>query len=379
MQMTKSELAVLVVVLLFTLSIVAVVSSSAVSAFTGLSFISAILGQIEKAKEAIFAGSGEVLHVILRRSGGSLEQDFYVVEIWLDETRGNSRAVFRDSDGNRIGEILIRGNKRYDSANIGPAPGTEFIAADTENAILKGVGEQLWRYKWLLEKGQATVVWSGVIDGRRVLRVEVYPACCDNEKVVALVDEETKLPLTETTYRNGQEISTIISTYEVIERIKRSDLPAGTFESDIPRNVHRTIQQLTLEQARNFTEFDLYYLGEKFDGLQVQYIQHYKSYRVFQHICSPPRNEVMIVYGAPGWVPVAGSSPEIYVTIESATPDEIKEWQQCGGREIQHGVLRPTNYGGYRKEFLFGQSLVTLWAPAEDEITKMERALQKLR
>jgi len=324
----------------------------------------------------ISPSSDEVLHAIVKRSGDPEGKSFYTVEIWVDEAIGDSRAIFRDENGNRTGDILISGKEKFESYNLGPAPATQFIAADTQDEMLRSVEQQLWRYKWLLEKGEAVVIGKEVVNERRVLKVEVRLPSAEDEKIVAIVDEETKLPYLETVYREGKEAESIRSTYEVIEMLPRSSLPAGTFEREVSQDVHRTIQKMSLEQAKNFAEFDLYYLGEEFDGLQIQSIQYYRSYRVFR-VSPPAQNKVTIVYGAPGWIPEAGDMPETYVTIESATADEINEWQQHG-REVKDGILRPTTRGDYMKELLRGQSLVTLWSRTEAEVRDMESVLQRL-
>jgi len=120
----------------------------------------------------IVPSSDEVLRAIVKRSSDPEGSAFYTVEIWVDEATGDSRAVFRDENGNRTGDILISGKEKFESHK---SSATQFIAADAQDEMLKSVEQQLWRYKWLLEKGEAVVIGKEVVDERRVLKKYVFP------------------------------------------------------------------------------------------------------------------------------------------------------------------------------------------------------------
>ncbi len=225
-----------------------------------------------------------------------------------------------------------------------------------------------------MDEDKASIKSRSEIQGREYIELEIA-TCCSGEKIEAIVDAITFLPLRESHYQDGHCLGSVVSQYRVFEILKKSESRTDIFENSITNSIFKAVEKMDLVKARSFTPFRLFFVGDSFQDLIPDRIIHNKTYPLFSEAVMT--DIVLIHYGNPDDSSSPGQLWETYVSIENASPDIIETWEK-DGRSVQNGILRETSRQTFMKEILRDGVLITLWNNTEKGVLDMEEALQKL-
>ena len=183
-------------------------------------------------------------------------------EYWLDPATQDTRHEVKNSDDTsrvvylRKGRTLIvyfpKNNQVFRQTYT-----------DENNPALQYVQRQVLHYQDVVARGRVKRVGTDVVEGRRAAILESTVQSEGVELVEqATVDEQTGLPLEITTYREGgtEEVSTESISYQLTERVPRSQVPAAVFADPVAHD-DSTRTYLTQNNARRFGEFGVYWPG----------------------------------------------------------------------------------------------------------------------
>lgn len=183
-------------------------------------------------------------------------------EFWVDPATQDARHEVKNPDGTSQVVYLRKGLTftMYFPQNNQVSRQT---FTDENNAALQTVQRQVLQYKDAVSRGEAERVGTDLVEGRPV---EIQERTMQSEGVElvvrAMVDEQTGLPLEITTYREGgtEEVSTESISYQLTERVPRSQVPAAVFADPVAHD-DSTRTYLTQDNARRFGEFGVYWPG----------------------------------------------------------------------------------------------------------------------
>jgi hypothetical protein len=152
----------------------------------------------------------------------------------------------------------------------------------------------------------------------------------------------------------------------VVVAVAPADAPSGERPAYIPR--------FTLDQARNFADFDLYYLGESFERLRLERIIRIDA----KPLPAEPirRNDVTFIYG---WCDAGedGCLPPLQVQIWDACQRHLRLYDYLPeDRLTLRGVPAATWEGGWRLELFTGRVTIVLFG---QEPAQLRRAALALR
>jgi len=209
-------------------------------------------------------------------------------ELWFDPRNQRGRAESHDRDGTLESVTIVDGDysaeyKRGDSIKI--------------RRVLNG-GDWYWR-QWLMKDGQPVgfETWltrgrfettETTLDGVPTLRIQA-PGLGEGGKQIAThtiyLDKESHLPIRMETEPASDapdyvKRETKTFAYRVVEWLPAQDVDRSLFTlpEDLPQ-VPRTEREweMTVQEARAFSGFDVYWVGEGFQGLTLSYLRDFSS------------------------------------------------------------------------------------------------------
>ncbi|HZD59168.1 MAG TPA: hypothetical protein VE439_01785 [Anaerolineae bacterium] len=212
-------------------------------------------------------------------------------EYWVDHEKQMLKSINRSYDKiggfNTTSYYLIRDGKAInmsminDEVNgVNESEAQEFSGDDP---IMGGVRE----YRKLLKSGEAEVLGEEEVKGIATYKIMVKSTAKDGttEIEVANIRKDNYKPLKvihevwKTQQGKKSELNAVWTIFiDEIKLINPKDLDKDVFTIDIPKGIdYQITRNLSIEQARQFKEFDLYYLGKSFNGLKfgghIQYLK----------------------------------------------------------------------------------------------------------
>lgn len=183
---------------------------------------------------------------------------------WVNQTNGDA-IIQRYMDG-VLWETLLRQGNIVITYNQESIHTQEYLSASDAD-----ITRRLFLYREALERGTAELLGEEVFMGQPALKVDV--ANIDDQFVeseVVWLDPETLLPLGYSS-DSGANYS-----YPVVEALPASAMPNEIFEMDPPSTVARSIhiRQLTIDETKQFPIYPVWWLGETWNGFQLQRISH---------------------------------------------------------------------------------------------------------
>ncbi|MFQ5853766.1 MAG: hypothetical protein ACE5JU_24670 [Candidatus Binatia bacterium] len=297
---------------------------------------------------------GKFAHIRVRKV---LPPEPVQVEFWLGAGNLGSQRIEQDSTGTVKTNVIVQG-KTATTHNFLSGWSDE-MTLDSEEVALRLVEGDLWGFHRALLTGQARVIEETA----DTIVVRVAQEDSTAGLVEATLDRKTHLPLSvrQRTLEIGYEYVTIQVSAE------------GPFAVEAPP-VRSTIIKMSLADARRFTRFPLYYVGEAFSGYQLKRIQYtYQDLRMSRDI-----NHVGFFYFQPERQ--TGEAP-VYVVVEPKSEEvlnDLAERAQAGlvGTDGQIGQV-PT--GHILTLAILDDAVVWLYGPDEATVRFMRQSLRPLR
>jgi len=213
-------------------------------------------------------------------------------EYWVDYDKQMLKSIHRSRNekGDFAAILLIRDGKAINmEMRDGVAHGVMESNAPEhfDDPVLNGVR----KYRELLRSGEAEVLGEEEIKGIASYKVKIVMAKSpskdgtteleianirkDNYKPVKITYETWKIQQGKEK-KLGSETTTF---FEEARLISPKDLGEDVFAIDVPKDINYHISRsFSIDEAKQFKDFDLYYLGEFFDGFEFDgYIQYSKD------------------------------------------------------------------------------------------------------
>ena len=198
------------------------------------------------------------------------------MRLWYDTDNGDTRYESDSGSGPPVVETRRGDTARYAQGE----QGLEVMQAVTETSRMLRVADGVLWPRRENETGNLPVFDTGFVNGRPALLV--YDGAFGEPggaHYVVWVDEDSLLPLLEITTGTvpadlndppHTEVITATWVYSVTEFVDRSELPSDFFEFEPESpDTAETQTYMTVDEASEFTDFAVYYLGEEFDGLPI--------------------------------------------------------------------------------------------------------------
>ena len=206
-------------------------------------------------------------------------------EVWFDPRNQRGRAERHDRDGTLEYLAVVDGDTYG-----------EYDGFDSSVVINKMLGHQMW-LGWLGYAGASVYheaflsrgiinATEATVDGVPALKIETAVLAEDGTVEATLttyLDKATHLAIrTETkpvAEAEGAQEETSTTVYRVVEWLPTEavDPALFTLPKDLPEAQATTIQtEMTADEARAFPDFDIYWLGESFQGLTLSRVFEYK-------------------------------------------------------------------------------------------------------
>ncbi len=266
------------------------------------------------------------------------------VELWLGSTTQESVQIELDSQGKEQRRVVVNGNKItwYDFVSNRLE---ENIYDSADNAALAIEGHW-WGHRQWLKDGIAKLTKQTA--NTVVIRIESPNEGTDE----ITLDRQTYLPIAATYYG----VVPIQWEYQSIEIT--ADLPPAVTKAP---PVRRKTQSMTLQEARNFSQYSLYYLGEEFAGTRPTYIQ----YTYEKSVLADEYIVVNFEYLRPGQ-PITVTHPYLMVKPKSA-------------KDSGRGDSSITNESGdMAMQVWLDDAVVVLHGPDEATLRAMRANLRRL-
>lgn len=196
-----------------------------------------------------------------------------------DHQKGDFTTILLIRDGKAINMEMSNGEAQEIQESDAPKP--------FDDPIMNGVRQ----YRELLKSGKAEILGEEKIRGITTYKIKITlvksPAkdgITDLEIANIQKDDYKPVKIAYEAWQTqqGKEkklISETTSFFEETRLIDPKDLGKEVFTIDIPKGINYQISHsFSIDQARQFKDFDLYYLGKSFDGFEFDgYIQYSKE------------------------------------------------------------------------------------------------------
>ena len=178
--------------------------------------------------------------------------------------------------------------------------------------------DKVTRYRELLKSGKAELMGEEKIGGVETYKLKTVlggPTANggSNQVEIANIRKDNYQPV-KITYevwetmpgKDGKKIKleTGVIVFEDVKLIDPRELDKDTFSIEIPKDAdHQITHRYSIDEARRFKEFDLYYLGQSFEGFVFESpINYYKILNVkeFKAMKGLPDSWADLVYMNPG-------------------------------------------------------------------------------
>jgi len=320
-------------------------------------------------------------------------------EIWIDTETGNARLSETDEGW---GLVLLQVRNGITFQEYWPSTNhlstRRFVGDDP---YLGRIQNQVWLYRDALAIRTVAQKGEAEVDGRRVIQAEVLGPDSELPKIQVLLDKETLLPVRRTYFRTEADGSlvpaeTVETTYPTVEYVSRDTLPPGFLEISVsPGASVERYDEMTVDEARGFANFDLYYVGEAFENFQLRSIYDFESmardtppvrfvHFIYEDRSSAPESPAYLFVES---MPAAGRPPR--VVAPGRSEEEIRELEKAldrltadpGKEEIMLGGVVATLSGGAataRIELNLGDAIVKLSGQDRAQVVRAAEALVRL-
>lgn len=299
--------------------------------------------------------AGAFAHIRVRKV---LPPEPVYVDFWLGKGDPGSQRIEQDSAGTLKTRVVVHG-KTVTTQNF-LSGWSDQMTVDSEDVALRLVEGDLWSFHRALLTGQATVVEETA----DTLVVRIPQEDSMTGPVEATLDRKTHLPLS--VRQGGIEV-----VYEYVTIEVSVQGPPAPMEAPPTRSV---IIKMTLMDARRFTQFPLYYLGESFLGYQLRDIQYtYQDLRMSKDI-----NDVGFFYLPPGQQ--TGMAP-VYVIVEPKSEEVLSDLaeQTQAGLVGTDGQIGQVSTGHVVMLVILDDAVVWLYGPDEATVRSMRQSLRPVR
>lgn len=304
-------------------------------------------------------------------------------ELWFDPNTNDTKYIVKDAGGSAkiISARQGRAAKRY----IPEVNSLTTDVAATGDAELLNVASSLLGYKSALKRGELERLGEGEVRGHKAIQVR-RQWLSEPVTVTTWLDKETLLPLEETlsnTNPDGTQkvFGTIVWTYTVIENVPRDQIPADVFTIVVPPDATQvTNRYMSATEAATFGGFDVYYLGDSFNGLPIFAMVHRQA--------SGPRYPQQLVSFDVGYAdPFTNSQrrPDklsvVHQPAQLHRPRETAPGQLAVGEAVQVNGVQATLYdigAGADLELQLGSTFVTIHGANRQQVLRAGESLRKL-
>lgn len=358
-----------------------------------LSCMLLVLGQ-SNAAVPLLTQDARVLHIqaiaeVLGPEGVPTQPELH--ELWFDSVTLDTRYSI-EGVGATDKVIMVRQGRMVRMYHPGDRRLIIHIAA-TDDAKMLDIADQLLEYKRALQRRELQPVEEGVIGGRPAIRVE-RRALSEPLLISSWLDKQTLLPLKELFFQttpdgNRTEIQTRVWTYTTIEHVAQDQLPADTFSIAVPADVTQvTYRYMTVTDAATFDEFDVYYLGDSYNGLPLFGITYLQAtgpeYAQITGSEQQPLISLDVVYAEP-FTPNGPPRPDQLSLVQQPAhmrrPREVAPGVPAVGESIQVNGRQATLYeqgGGVDLELQLGNTLITIHGRNRQDVLQAAASLQRL-
>ncbi len=357
-----------------------------------LSYMLLVLGR-SNAAVPLSPQDARVLHIqavaeVLNPEGMPTGTQRY--ELWFDLNTLDTHYVVETPGGEK--EITVRQGRTVRTYYPGNKRLITNIAA-TDDAEMLNVADRFLEYKRALERGELQLLEESVIRDRPAVRVE-RQALSEPLIITTWLEQETFLPLEETFSTitpDGNRIprETLIWTYPTIKHVARNELPPEVFSIDVPPDVTQvTNRYMTVTDAAIFAEFDVYYLGDSYNGLPLFGITYSQATGPGYADSYAPGQESLdsfnVVYADP-FIPGRPRRPDqlsvVQESISQYCPREAAPGVPAVGEPVQVNGRQATLYdhgGGVDLELRLGSTLITIHGRDRRDVLQAAASLQRL-
>jgi hypothetical protein len=351
-------------------------------------------------------GSAQVLHV--RASVASTDNPTARIhEMWTvtdtNEVRYYRSNPYEEAVETRSG-VTVTSHVTHSYQSSVEARFSRRVAID-ENQAMLDIDAEFTIYADLMAEGALTVMEYGTVQGRPAIRVEYTHEGMleglEGKQILQSVwlDQASLVPYSEKSFdvTNGPpvELATTTYTYDVIEYVDRTALPARFFELQPPASVTPELDRyMTVSEAQGFAPFAVYWLGQAFNGLPLDTINYQLTAS-----SEKPGGSFAVEYGHDYWQERSNPVGRVSLVQEPASqfqwtgsgegatvlPPELVEVTVPGGSptQVNNPVLGQLDAVLYNSDpphmqLVVGATGITIHARNNQELVDAASALQRL-
>ncbi len=282
---------------------------------------------------------------------------FGYIDIWLGPDPSESQRIEQDSRGTATVQVAVQ-DKTVTTSNYTSKWSDQRIldSADIASQFTEG---DLWGWRQALLVGKGTVI----NETANTISVRTIPESPSSTALEATLDRKTHLPL-------SIQLGMVPVRYEYLTIEITTKGPTNLLE---PPAVRSIIIKMTLEQARRFTKFPLYYLGEEFSGYHLEGSQY-----TYQDLIGKDTNQVGFYYLPKGQT--KGEAP-VYLVVEPKSQEVLDELVRRGkaGGMATDGQISKVLSSHVVMLTIRDDVVVWLYGPDEATVRAMRESLRPLR
>lgn len=278
------------------------------------------------------------------------------IELWLGPDGQESTRIDQDSQGKIITRVTVRDN--IVTTNNFRSGWSDEMALDSADIAARLTEGAIWGHHQAILNGKAGIVTQTA----STIVIRLIEQDNDSDQAEVTLDRKTHLPIS---VQNG--LAPIQNDYQAIEITSQ---PPPAVVAAPP--VQSATVKLTLSEARRFTKFPLYYLGEEFGEYRLADIQY--TYQKLRR----ELNLVGLFYRRKGQT--TGDAPA-YVTVEpksQAVLDSLAEKARAG-LVAADGQVGKVPTGHVLMLVMRDDAVVWLYGPDEATVRSMRASLRPLR
>ncbi|MER3448134.1 MAG: hypothetical protein C4294_20215 [Nitrospiraceae bacterium] len=315
------------------------------------------------------SGNTTVLHLQSTQRGGGADVS---IEAWLDLANNEGKIVETASNGT-LRRVELVANDTY----------IQYLAEANHAVIRRGLNptspfatvirNQLFAPRIAAERGQAQVLGTGNIAGRVTDRLQLN---FDDNPVIVDLDKTTGLTLRTEIKRPGLAPQTIETSYNLIEYVRRSDVPPKVFQLDLPANITREEYTEGLLQSGLTSGLGYaVYAAPSSEGAPIASFRRFSTARGQ----ASSDNVYMIYRGLDGEIQVISGLPPDLTAIQASGRSPIlagnREKLELGGNVWE---LERENSGQVNARATLSDTYVTIHTPNRVVLERVAAGLQRL-
>ncbi len=262
-------------------------------------------------------------------------------EVWVDDPRARHRVEVSDKMGHLTStRTRLRGDLFELDEGVNPAKFEQRGYVDTQIARRQAQEDDLYLFKSLLDAGILASSIPVTIGSQSAIKLVAASAGEDGGQFVAYIDTQRGWPI-QLEWYEGDDLTPSRQTkfqYELVEEIDSTGLLDDFFILSPPPGADvYVLTEMSTADARNFTDFPIYFAGEAILQFKLDRIQQ----MVERTSVAPDVNQVSVIYksgDSPG-------NPSITITILPST-------SVAGGSRIGEPSLGVTTEFGQAQFYL---------------------------